>query len=186
MTKKQINQGQILISDPFMQDDYFKRTVVALCDYSKNDGAVGFILNKPTHLSMQDVLFDFPEFEGLIYYGGPVSNETIYYLHCKGEIIDNSREIAKGLYWGGDFSTIKFLIKTEVITPKDIKFYIGYSGWSPGQIEDEIETNSWIVDELSANHVFSKYPTELWQQTMHIKGNNFSVLADMADSVSLN
>jgi putative transcriptional regulator len=186
MNKKIIQQGQILIADPFMQDDYFKKSVIALCDYTKNEGAVGFILNKPTHLQMQDVLLDFPEFDGALYFGGPVANETIYYLHTKGDLIGNSKEITNGLYWGGDFHTIKFLIKNEVLTPQDIKFYIGYSGWSPGQIEDEIETNSWIQDELFRNHVFSKEPTNLWQQAMHLKGNHFSVLADMADQVSLN
>jgi putative transcriptional regulator len=186
MNRKALKQGQLLIADPFMQDDHFKKAVVGLCDYSINDGAVGFILNRPTNLYMRDVLFEFPEFEAVIYYGGPVANETIYYIHRKGDLIENSKEIIPGLYWGGDFHTIKFLIKNEVITPQDIKFYIGYSGWTPGQIEDEIETNSWILDPLDINHPFNQYPLDMWQKCMHNKGNHFSVLADMVDTVSLN
>jgi putative transcriptional regulator len=186
MSKKGIEQGIVLISDPFMQDPHFKKTVLALCDYSRQDGAVAFILNRPTNLKMEDVLFDFPEIDSLIYYGGPVANETIHYIHRKGDLVENSREILPGLFWGGDFVKLKFLIKNKIITSQDIRFYIGYSGWTPGQLEEEINTNSWITDVLDINYPFLNNTQEMWQKCLHIKGNNFSVLADMADSVSLN
>jgi putative transcriptional regulator len=90
------------------------------------------------------------------------------------------------LYWGGDFNKLKFLIQNKVILPLDIKFYIGYSGWTPGQLEEEIEINSWVIDDMDINYPFLNNSVDMWQTCLHNKGNNFSVLADMADSVSLN
>lgn len=186
MTKKTLKQGQVLIAEPFMADPHFKKAVVALCDYSREEGAVGFILNRPTNLKMDEVMTDFPEFDSFINYGGPVANDTIHYMHRVGDLVEGSKEIVKGLYWGGDFKKLKFLIANEVIKPLDIKFFIGYSGWTPGQLEEEAEINSWVIDDIDINYPFLSNAVDMWQTCLHNKGNNFSVLADMADSVSMN
>lgn len=183
---KKLKQGQVLIAEPFMADPNFKKTVVALCDYSYKEGAVGFILNRPTNLRMDEVMIEFPEFDSFINYGGPVANDTIHYIHRVGDLVEGSKEIIKGLYWGGDFKKLKFLIANEVIKPFDIKFFIGYSGWSYDQLEEEIGINSWVIDEMDINYPFLNNSVDLWQTCLHNIGNNFSVLADMADSVSLN
>lgn len=186
MTNNLLQQGQVLIAEPFMADTNFKKTVVALCDYSMKDGSVGFILNRPTNHMMEEVMNDFPEFESYIHYGGPVANDTIHYIHRVGDLLEGSKEIIKGLYWGGDFNKLKFLIKNKVILPLDIRFYIGYSGWTPGQLEEEIEINSWIIDEIDINYPFLDNNVDMWATCLHNKGNNFAVLADMADTTSLN
>lgn len=186
MSDKKLIQGQVLIAEPFMADPHFKKAVLALCDYSPKEGAVGFILNRPTNLTMEEVMVDFPEFESHIYYGGPVANDTIHYIHRVGDLLEDSREIIKGLYWGGDFTKLKFLISNKLIKPFDIKFYIGYSGWTPGQLEEEIEINSWVIGEMDINYPFLNNSVDMWQTCLHHKGNNFSVLADMADTISLN
>ncbi|MFM2394849.1 MAG: hypothetical protein RLZZ546_2832, partial [Bacteroidota bacterium] len=166
-----LKQGKLLIAEPFMQDSHFKKTVLALCDYSIKDGAVGFILNRPTNLKMDEVMNNFPDFDSIIYYGGPVANDTIHYIHRKGDLVEGSREIMPGLYWGGDFNKLKFLIKNDVIKPYDIRFYIGYSGWTPGQLEEEIDINSWVIGDLDINYPFLIKSHELWQKCLHHKGN---------------
>lgn len=182
----EIEKGKLLISEPFMQDVNFKKTVVLVCDYREEDGTVGFVLNRPTNLNINDLLFDFPEFNSRVYYGGPVGVDTIHYLHCKGDIIDDSRSIMPGLFWGGNFEKIKFLINAEVLTPADIKFFIGYSGWSPGQLEEEMEEKSWIMGDMDRNYAFSSKIPDMWQHVLHSKGDNYKVIADMSDSFSLN
>ena len=72
-----IKVGNILVAEPFTLDSYFKRSVIMIGEYSK-DGAVGFILNKPTDLFVRDALEDFPEIESRIYFGGPVQTDTIH------------------------------------------------------------------------------------------------------------
>jgi putative transcriptional regulator len=186
MSRFQLQQGKVLIAEPFMQDSYFKKSVVALCDYSKKEGSVGFILNRPTNLKMEEVMQDFPEFDSIIYYGGPVANDTIHYIHRLGDLVEGSKEIMPGLFWGGDFKKLKFLINTGVIKPYDIRFYIGYSGWSAGQLEDEMDINSWVIDDMDINYPFMDNHLEMWNVCLHNKGNNYSVMADMVDSISMN
>lgn len=181
-----LEQGKLLISEPFMQDVNFKKTVVLVCDYKEEDGTVGFVLNRPTNLSINDLLFEFPEFNAKVFYGGPVGVDTIHYLHCKGDIIDESRMIMPGLFWGGNFEKIKLLITTELIKPSDIKFFIGYSGWSPGQLEEEIDEKSWILGEMDKNYAFSSKIPDMWHHVLNSKGDNYKVIADMSDSFSMN
>jgi putative transcriptional regulator len=186
MSRYDLKQGILLIAEPFMQDGYFKKSVLALCDYSKNEGSVGFILNKPTNLTMPEVMQEFPEFDSIIYYGGPVANDTIHYIHKLGDLIEGSREIVPGLYWGGDFKKIKILIEKEVIKPKDIRFYIGYAGWAAGQLEDEMDIKSWVTDDINIAFPFLNDTKDLWHNCMHNINDNLSVLADLADTVSFN
>lgn len=186
MTETQIHNGQILIAEPFMMDPHFKKSVVLICDHSPKDGTVGFILNRVTNVKIDEVLSDFPECDSMVYYGGPVGQDTIHYIHRKGDLIENSRLIMPGLYWGGDFDKIKFYIENKVLLPMDIKFFVGYSGWTQGQLREELETVSWVVDEMDINYAFSNKTDQLWHLTMHNKGNHFKVLADMSDQIGLN
>ena len=83
-------KGKLLLAEPFMQDGNFKRSVVLLCDHTAIEGTVGFILNKPIDMNIEELVGDFPEFESQVYYGGPVANDTLHYVHDVGEILDLS------------------------------------------------------------------------------------------------
>src|SRR5690606_33036284 len=117
-----------------MLDNNFKRSAVLVCDYVKAEGTVGFILNKPLDMRVDDLVADFPEFDAEVFFGGPVQTDTIHYLHNVGELLDESTKIVDGVYWGGDFDKLKFLISQGLIEPKNIRFFVGYSGWSEGQL----------------------------------------------------
>jgi putative transcriptional regulator len=184
-TDKKLGSGKVLVAEPFMLDRYFKRSAVLLCEHNE-EGSIGFILNRPLDINVDSLIQDFPEFETEVYYGGPVQNDTIHYLHNVGDLLDDSVKIDDGVYWGGDFEKLKVLISTELIKPENIRFYLGYSGWSTGQLAEEMKLGSWMLADLFPNYIFKTEPDHLWKQVMHNKGKQFTVLAQMPEIASWN
>lgn len=182
---KSLTAGTILLAEPFMMDTNFKRSAVLLVDHGE-DGSIGFILNREVDMRVDELVDDFPEFDAPVYFGGPVGTDTIHYLHNKGDLLEGSDEIARGIYWGGDYEKLKFLLRQELITPRDIRFFVGYSGWSEHQLKEELEHGSWVTAPMYANYLFKSKPSKLWSQVMDNKGNAFSVIADMAEEPNFN
>jgi len=180
-----VEAGSILIAQPFMGDNYFKKSVVVICEY-RPDGAVGFILNKTVEMNICDLVSDFPEFDATVNFGGPVATDTIHYIHNVGDLLDGSTEIVKGVYWGGDFEKLKFLVRSELIKPANIRFFVGYSGWDEGQLEEELNTKSWVGDHMYANYAFKEKQEKLWNTVLNNKGEIYTVIAQMNDVPSLN
>lgn len=183
---KDIKIGHLLLAEPFMVDPNFKRSVILLCEHNQDDGTIGFILNKPINMNIDELVADFPEFESEVYYGGPVATDTIHYIHNVGNLLENSVEVVRGVYWGGDFDKLKFLIESKLVLPDNIRFFVGYSGWSSGQLQDELSYGSWLVSDMHPNYAFKSKPSKLWMEVMHNKGNPYSVIAQMPNSNSLN
>lgn len=178
-------KGRILISEPFLDDPYFKRTAVLIVEHN-TDGTIGFILNKELDLSLKSTIKGFPKFTGGLGFGGPVCKDQLFYLHTIGDKIAGSLEITKGLYWGGDFDTVKQLIKDEKITAHQIRFFIGYSGWNPGQLDDEIKHKSWIVCESNIDLLMKEDGSELWTELLKSMGKHYSIMANFPEDPSLN
>ncbi len=169
-----------------MEDPTFKKAVILICDH-QHDGSFGFIINKKLDLKLNDLLADFPEIDLPVYYGGPVDNETtLHFLHTKGDLIEDSVEIINGVYWGGNFEQLRFLVDTKLIGPDDIRFYLGYSGWDPGQIKDELKVKSWIVDEAFPNYVYARQPEKLWQEVLQRKGDQYAILSEVPEQILMN
>ncbi len=183
---REIRKGSLLLAEPFMLDPNFKRSVILLCDHEQEDGSLGFILNKSLDLKINDLLEDFPDFDSIMYYGGPVQTDTIHYVHNVGDLLEDSLEVAKGIYWGGDFDKLKFLISSQLILPHNIRFFVGYSGWSSGQLSEELKFGSWVDASVHSNYVFKTKPKSLWQMVMNKKGNTYSVIAQMPDAITWN
>lgn len=185
MTEKKISSGKVLLAEPFMGDPYFKRSVVLLCEHHE-EGSLGFILNKVIDMKINELIRDFPDFNAEIYYGGPVQTDTIHYIHNVGDLLDDSQRVAEGVFWGGDYEKLKFLIKSELVFPSNIRFFVGYSGWSAGQLGEEMNFGSWVMADMDANYIFKSQADSLWKQIMHNKGNTYSVIAQMPDGSNLN
>jgi putative transcriptional regulator len=166
-------KGKILISEPFLSDYYFKRSVVLLAEHNE-EGTFGLIINKPVDLILTDILHDFPEFDSTVYLGGPVKTDSLYFIHTLGDRLENSLEILQGLYWGGDIELVKELIKLGKITPQEIKFFIGYSGWVSKQLEAELERNSWLVANIKANQIMNSDPVKLWDESLKKLGGDYA------------
>lgn len=177
-------QGRVLISEPTLSDTYFKRSVVLLTEHNDN-GTVGFVLNKPIDLPINEVLNDFPKFEAEVYIGGPVGKDTIHFLHTLGELIPHSVHVMDNIYWGGDFDRIKELIEDGLIKPDQIRFFLGYSGWSPMQLEEELEERSWVVTELEANKIMTAKKS-IWEQSLQNLGEKYQVWSNFPENPAMN
>ena len=180
-----IPSGTVLLAEPFMMDQNFKRTAVLLVDHG-DDGSVGFILNREVDMRVDELIDEFPEFDAPVYFGGPVGTDTIHYLHAKGDLLEGSDEISPGVFWGGDYEKLKFLIDSGLIGPRDIRFFVGYSGWSKDQLNEELDLGSWVTAPMDPNYLFKSKAATLWNQVMDNKGSTFSVIAGMEDGPSYN
>lgn len=172
-----LESGVLLVAEPFLTDPNFKRGVILLCDHQK-DGSFGFILNKPIDMNINDLISSFPSFESEVYYGGPVQTDTIHYLHTRGDLLPNSIKVLSGVYWGGDFEQLKEFIKMGKIQPKDIRFFVGYSGWSAGQLKMEREILSWMTVNGHIDYVFGENK-ELWKDVLEEQGGTYSIIAQI-------
>jgi putative transcriptional regulator len=165
-------KGRILIAEPFLQGPYFNRSIIFLTEHSKN-GSMGFVLNKSSDVYPDEVIEDLFSFKGELFIGGPVANNTLHFLHTAGTLIPGSIQITDSIYWGGDFERIKNLINIGQIDENAIKFFAGYSGWSAGQLEREIEEQSWIVSNIDDCAVMSNHIDNIWKESMESLGDIF-------------
>lgn len=178
-------KGKILISEPFLFDYFFKRSVVLLAEHNK-DGTFGVIVNKPVRAKFNEVVKDFPKFDAPVFLGGPVQSDSLFFIHTMGEQIDGSLEIIKGVYWGGDIELVKELIKINYIKPEEIRFYVGYSGWAPKQLDGELERNSWVVTNLDAKQLMGIQPSQMWSRVLRKLGGDYSYWPNYPDDPTLN
>ncbi|MCH8902406.1 MAG: YqgE/AlgH family protein [Bacteroidetes bacterium] len=177
--------GRLLISDPFLMDPNFKRTVILLCEHER-EGTLGFVLNKPLDLTLADAVPELDNFIGTLYYGGPVQTDTLHFIHTRGDLIEDSVELMDGLFWGGNFELLKILIETDQIEEEDFRFFMGYSGWGPGQLRDEIDSKSWLVTEANQEHVFIEDTYELWRSVIQTERSDYAAISNFPENPSLN
>src|SRR5215213_6724757 len=145
--------GVLLIADPFLKDPNFLRSVVFLCEH-KDEGSFGFVLNRKYENTLNELIPELDTYELPVYYGGPVQQDTIHFLHQYPEQIPGGVEVLKGVYWGGDFERVVEMIKTGTIEAAKIRFFIGYSGWSNGQLLDEMKEKTWLTVKATRKLVF--------------------------------
>lgn len=177
-------QGRILISEPLLSDTYFKRSVVFITEYS-DKGAIGFVLNKSVDIPINEVLSDFPDFNANVYVGGPVAKDTIHFLHTLGELVPGAVHILDNIYWGGDFDSLKDLIKEGMANSSQVRFFLGYSGWSPNQLEREIEDNAWLVTRVPASKIMSA-DKNIWKKTLDELGKEYKVWSNIPENPAMN
>jgi len=185
MANEKLKHGKLLIAEPFMVDPNFKRSVILLCEHEE-EGSVGFILNKSLDMKINDLIEDFPDFKAPVYFGGPVQTDTIHYIHNVGDVLEDTQKVNNGVYWGGDFEKLKFLIKSGMVSEENIRFFIGYSGWSTGQLDQEMEHGSWLTTAMHSNYLFKNNIESLWKNVMNNKGKAYTVIAQMPDSAHQN
>jgi len=158
-------KGKVLVAEPFLQDSYFKRSVVLITELN-SEGTMGFVLNNPIDFRIEEILKDFPPIDSLISIGGPVRTDTVHYLHTVGHMVADSVEIYDDVFWGGDLNTISSGIREGWIAAHQIRFFVGYSSWSPGQLEREISENSWLVTEIDRLDIMHGSDFRLWESVL--------------------
>ncbi|MCK5136183.1 MAG: YqgE/AlgH family protein [Bacteroidales bacterium] len=180
-----VEKGRILISEPFLSDNHFHRSIVYLAEHNE-EGSLGFVLNKPLEIGIAEIVDDFPESEFSISMGGPVSNNTVHYIHTLGERIPGSVLIADGIFWGGDFDSMKSMIAEGGIKPFEIRFFVGYAGWSADQLEGEMKANAWLVGNISPRMLMQGVETEFWSDTLARYNNKYRAWANFPEDPGLN
>ncbi len=165
-------KGRLLLSEPFMGDYYFGRSVILLAEYNK-EGSFGLILNKPINKQLNEVTEDFPELSAPLFLGGPVESNRLFFIHTLGDVVDGSVEVLKGLYWGGNMEDILEMAQLKKLTPENIRFFLGYSGWGAHQIDDELKRNSWAVTTATADLIFKTKTDLLWKKLTRKLGSEY-------------
>ena len=176
--------GRLLIAEPFLGDANFARSVVLLCEHGE-DGTIGFILNRSTELSLGDLLPDIDTPGLVIYQGGPVQMDTLHMLHKMPEVLGGN-EIFPGIYWGGSYEALQDIVASGNIDPGTLRLFVGYSGWSPGQLDKEMEEGSWVVANLVPDLLFKTSPQEVWKEAIKSLGSYYAYLANMPLNPQLN
>ena len=178
-------KGRILISEPFLPDTFFNRSIVYLTDHNPK-GSVGFILNKKLEIKLSDAVTGFEGWDEYLNMGGPVSPDTLHYLHNLGHIVPGSIKVEGNIYWGGDIDSIRNLIRTGSVKPGQIRFFLGYSGWTAGQLERELKENSWVTAKVNPEAIMQSRETDSWKRVLRSLKNKYRVWADFPESPDMN
>ncbi|RZJ80399.1 MAG: YqgE/AlgH family protein [Flavobacterium sp.] len=186
LSKLPPSTGKLLVSEPFLNDPNFKRSVVLMAEHSE-EGAIGFILNQPSNMLLKDLLPDLWEADFKVFIGGPVEMDTVHFIHRCPEKLNSGELIGDGIYWGGNFETLKILINNNAIDESEVKFFLGYSGWREEQLKEEIEENTWIVAEVyHPDIVFQSNEEELWREVIINLGPRYAHISNFPSDPSLN
>lgn len=177
--------GTLLIADPFLKDPNFLRTVVLLCEHN-TEGSFGFVINRKYENTLDELV---PELEGYpipVYYGGPVQLNTIHLLHQVPDKVPGGQEVLKGIYWGGDFDFVVEMIKNGDPDIEKIRFFLGYSGWSEGQLSEEMTEKTWLTVKASLPLVFHPDPAAIWKDSLKQLGGDYEMMINFPIDPQLN
>ena len=168
-------QGNILISEPLMNDFHFGRSVILLIDHQESEGSFGIIINKTLNANVSQIVDDFPDFDATVYLGGPVADNQLFFIHTLGDLIPESIPIIDGLYWGGEVETLKTLIATGIANEENTRFYLGYSGWDAGQLVDELVRNTWAIGDITAEQFLNTPSEQMWSSFVQMLGEPYKM-----------
>ncbi len=168
----EILPGKLLIADPFLRDPNFMRSVVFICEH-KIEGSFGFVLNRIYDSYLGELISDLENSTFPVYYGGPVQLDTIHFLHQCPDLIPGGVEVTDGIFWGGDFEVVVQLIKEDRLNNSDIRFFIGYSGWGEGQLEEEMKQKSWITGDGTRKIIFPVNVDNTWKDALKQLGGEY-------------
>lgn len=184
-TKLLPKKGRILVSEPHLPDPNFERSIVLICEHNK-EGSVGFVLNKPSNSAVSELLEGINSFDLPVFIGGPVEQDTLHFIH-RYESLEGATEIGDGIYWGGDFERLLFLLESKQLLPEDIKLFLGYSGWAAGQLDEELAIDSWIIsDRVDDELLFETDSSKMWRKALQLMGGRFSVYSNYPIDPRLN
>lgn len=159
----QIQNGTIIISTPALDNTFFEQAIILITE-SNSDGAVGFIINHSFPKNLND-LIEFKDAASLpLFHGGPVDEESLFFIHQEPNLITESTHIKDSIYYGGNFKTAVQMLNEKIITENDLKIFIGYCGWNAGELEAEIQEGSWLISHLHAEEVFKLNTQNCWNE----------------------
>lgn len=177
--------GVLLIADPFLKDPNFLRTVVFLCNHDE-EGSMGFVINKQIEQTLDELMDGFDGHHVPVYYGGPVQMDTIHFIHQYPDKIPGGQMLMNNVYWGGDFAMLKEMVLNNEIDYNKVRFFLGYSGWSNGQLDGELEGKSWLTVSATRKILFHEQPDDIWKDSLKHLGGEYEMMINFPIDPSLN
>ena len=184
MTKESL-QGQVLIAMPGLADSSFKQSICLICEHSLEQGAFGVVLNRPHEISLHHLLNQLGidnNKEELpimpIMNGGPVRNEQGFILHDSTLFPEDGIDVVAGIRLSHSTDVLRSIVNSEV--PEHCLITLGYAGWGPSQLEDEIANNAWLTVPYNSETVFSTPPEKQWLSAGFNLGVDMNLLSTTA------
>lgn len=178
-------KGQLLLDNGKLGGSFFHRTVLLICEHDA-EGAFGLVLNRKTGTKVGEALVaDMPDTlkEMPLYLGGPVQPQALSYLHMDDFLPDAN--VMSNLSLGHSLDELQDLAGSFSTSAK-LKVFAGYSGWSPGQLDDEMRRDTWLTHPASLSLVFHPEPEKLWGHILQKKGWKYRLVADAPEDPSVN
>lgn len=174
---KDPKNGNILISDPFLDEDFFRRSVILMCDHT-SEGSFGFVLNHYLDVDLHTLDNDFPDINARISVGGPVDTQSLYFIHALGDRLGGSSPITGDLMFGGDYTELLKLLEEDNSVKDKVRFFLGYSGWGKDQLGEELKENSWLVaTNIKDKEILSTADNDFWKSCLEKQGERFKTIS---------
>lgn len=182
----QIQKGTFLIATPELENGFFFRGVVLVCEHNAN-GSFGILINKPLELALPEEIMNLNQLSNShigVRAGGPVQTNQMMLLHNSQTLEQQTLKIAEGIYLGGD---LQFL-QDAIVNPEGphILLCFGYAGWGAGQLEREFLDGHWFLHPASSFNLFKVSAEKLWQTLLREMGGKYATLSMIPEDLSLN
>lgn len=188
--KGEVRQGALLVAEPFLNESYFNHGVLSVIDYNPAEGAMGVVMNYRTANMLSDVFEEVDTaHDAPVFCGGPLGQDRLFFIHTLGpDIIKGAREYAPGLYVGGDFASIIDYVNSGYPLEGALRFFVGYSGWSAGQLEEEIESEVWALSEnpCDTRQLLRDFGDHYWHRRVRDMGEPYRAWQLLPRNVSSN
>lgn len=168
--------GSLLVAEPFLRESYFNHAVVLMLECDDAEPAMGLVLNKPSEYVLSDVMQSVPEplADFKVMCGGPVDENRLFYIHSQPSMFPGAVHLCGNLYVGGDFGAVKEYVASGMPVEGNIRFYLGYSGWEPLQLQQEIESDVWAVaDKPQVEQLLRCAPEKMWHKQVRSMGDEY-------------
>ena len=179
------SKGTLLIANPFLKDPNFRRTVIFLCDHNE-EGSFGFVLNKKFPKTLEELVTEIKTASFPVFQGGPVQMDALHFLHQYPDLISGGERVLPDVYWGGNFESLLINFKNNDIKRERLRFFIGYSGWSAGQLNDEMKEESWLTVRATRKLIFDTNPENVWKDALKHLGGNYEMMINFPIDPQLN
>lgn len=181
-------KGSLIVSEPMMREEYFSRSVVLLLDADKSVGHLGLVMNKPSRFRVGDLFDAVPALDSFpVFAGGPVGPDRFFMIHELGEFLEGSGEIVPGLYIGGRLKDLAEYVASGGEVRGKVRFFLGYSGWTRGQLKGELENRSWsVIEKPDLKYVLRGSGNMYWRREVERMGEDYRGWLLVPEDVSNN
>ncbi len=187
MTEKSfssIGPGDLLVAPPNQLSPPFDRALVVICMHDSN-GSLGFVINRKKDFDLGRLIACDRPRQG-VYFGGPVEENSLACLHQHSSFVQGAIPFTDELSFNLDVGAVLGALRDEIIQPWQVRFFVGYAGWAPGQLEEELKAGWWFVTRGNKELVFHPKSNILWRTVLRKMGGEYALVANFPDDPMLN